>query len=484
MSPIIKDMNITFHVDDMLIGSSSLKQHTIDLEKFLQLAKRINLTLDIKKSSIATDDIEWCGFRFHEGLVSPAPSRLDCLDSFCFPKIADNGPKSKAYNRVFGKLQFFRKFVKNYTHLAAKMTQLVDQAWDTENLTVTFQSAQIECDKHTRDICSLIKSSALTIVTDKDELVLRTDASSLSYAFQLYRKSDRTPIAFGGKSFSAVEQQYPPFCRELLGLRLGVQKTLPYIHVARSCEVESDNWIAVQNINGCANELNSTAMRLISDLIVKTSDPKITVKHLAGIKMVVSDCLSRLKFPKENQCTNPVGEELRKINLVDMLSEDKEIFDICGLRKILVLTPRARQIMKQKVIVIHNMLHSCPQKLYKKCISEGLSGRGLYKLCCEIVDECSFCYLEKKLLAHNILGKTTTPKKELRQIHIDHVHLPLSQNNNQYLITVVDPFSKYFFALPVPSLEMEYVQLCLQTFLIIFGSVHKIRGDRAFVSLK
>jgi len=286
------------------------------LAKFLQLAKRINLTLDIKKSSIATNDIEWCGFRFHNGLVSSAPSRLDCLDSFCFPKIADNGPKSKAYSRVFGKLQFFRKFVKNYTHLSAKMANLVEEAWNKENTKVTFDSAQKICDTETRHICSEIKKSALAIVTENDELVLRTDASSLSYAFQIYRKSDRAPIAFGGKSFTEVERQYPPFCRELLGLRLGVGKCLPYIHIAKSCEIESDNWIAVQNINGCANELNGTALRLILDLIIKTSDPKITVKHLAGIKMVVSDCLSRLKFPRENQCTNPVGEELRKINLV------------------------------------------------------------------------------------------------------------------------------------------------------------------------
>ena len=480
LAPILKDVNISFHVDDLLIGSTSLKQHVTDLTKFIRLAKRINLSLDIKKSTIATNDIEWCGFRFNQGLVSPAPSRLQALDTFVFPNIKDNKPVSKAYNRCFGYLQFFRKFVPKYTHMSAEMTKIVADAWDDTNVE-TFESAQSKCDKLTREICSKIKTQSLAIVSSDDDLILRTDASSLSYAFVLYRKSDRRPICFGGKSFNDTEKSYPPFCRELLGLKLGINKSLPYIHVAKSCLVESDNWVAVQNLNGRANELDCRALRLILEITTKSNDPKITCKHLPGIEIIVADTLSRLKFKEENHCSNFENEELHKINF---LSQDNELFDVLNLRKIIVLTPRARKTLKDKILKLHDLTHSAVDSLYAAAKKEGLAGHGLFKLCSIVCLECSFCHNEKKILAHNILGKTETPKKELRTVHIDHMYMELSENKNMYLITLLDPFSKLFLALPVPSLEMEYVRITLQTFLLMFPSVTKIRGDRAFVSYK
>ena len=484
LSPLMKDGNIVFHVDDLLIGSTSLEQHAIDLIKFLKLAKKINLTLDIKKSEIATTDIEWCGYRFHDGKVSPAPSRLTILDTFCFPCVADNKPESRAYKRSSGFLQHHRKFVPKYSHLAARLNELVETAWDPDKPEITPIKVQSECDTITRKICQHIKDSALVIVGPEDELGLRTDASTISYAFELFNRKTGQPICFGGKSFSEVERRYPPFCRELLAQKLGVAKCMPYIHIAKNCVVESDNWVTVRNLQGSSNELDCRALRIILDISTRAADPKIEFKHLAGIKLVVADALSRLQFKLDNNCSNPTGLDLEKINLTELVNflGENELITTTDSTEQLVLNTRGVSRLKEKVKILHLTSHSAVDKLYLSARAQGMAGRGLFKICSEVLAECEFCHLQKKLISHNILGQTMTPDREMRVLHIDHAHFPLSNMNNQYILTIFDTFSKFFLAVPVPTVGMEPVRLALQTFLLIFADVTSVRGDRAFVA--
>ena len=402
--------------------------------------------------------------------------------------VADNKPESRAYKISSGFLQHHRKFVPKYSHLAARLSELVENAWDPDKPEITPTSVQPECDTITRKICKHIKDSALVIVGPEDLLGLRTDASTISYAFELFNRKTGQPICFGGKSFSEVERRYPPFCRELLAQKLGVAKCMPYIHIAKSCIVESDNWVTVRNLQGSSNELDCRALRIILDISTRAADPKIEFKHLAGIKLVVADALSRLQFKIENQCSNPTGLDLDKINLIE---ETQPIVNFLGENELITKTDSTEQLVlntrgvsriKEKVKILHLTTHSAVDKLYLSARSHGMAGRGLFKICSEVLAECEFCHLSKKLLSHNVLGQTLTPDREMRVLHIDHVHLPLSNMKNEYLLTILDPFSKFFVAVPVPTLGMEPVRLALQTFLLIFADVTSVRGDRAFVA--
>ena len=174
LGPVFKDMKIAFWIDDGLISSDTYEQHITDVSKFLHAAWKANVKLDILKCLFVQEFVDWCSYRFGNGEVRPSPDRLTCLDGLKYPELKRNKPQSRAYMRIHGLLNYFRRFVPQFSEHCALMKDLIKDAWDPES-TVTFEHAQAECDRHMAEIVKEIKTQSLLVVPDGSDLICFTD---------------------------------------------------------------------------------------------------------------------------------------------------------------------------------------------------------------------------------------------------------------------------------------------------------------------
>ena len=98
------------------------------------------------------------------------------------------------------------------------------------------------------------------------------------------------------------------------------------------------------------------------------------------------------------------------------------------------------------------------------------------KICAEI--KPNFC---KPPESHLI--KATQP---MERLSIDFKGPLPSANKNKYMLTVIDEYSRYPFALPCSNMESQTVVPCLMQVLNLFGACGYIHSDRAksFLSRK
>ena len=483
LGPVLKDLTIKIHIDDAIIGSETFEQHIDDVIKFLVSAYNANVSLDIVKCDLVKPEVDWCSQHFSQGTVRPSPDRLKCLDTLSYPDISLNKPGHKAYLRIYGLLNYYRKFIKDHSFIVAQTKDLVEAAWDESNET-TFEEAQEKCDKHVRTMCECIRHAALTVVPEGTEILAYCDASSISISFSIVRASDRAPIMFGGRSLNKVERTYSSMDRELLSIRLVLEKASPFITTSKSCIIYNDNLSSILNFSGGAhNQLIARSLRLILQIKARAG-PNVEFKHLKGIYNDVADALSRMAFEEDNVPTNPIGEDKRKVQLVDYsIDNESELLTksssgyFCA-----AVTTRSKENIRDRLRIIHEKSHSGYQKLYKTAKDQGIEGRGLERLCIEVCRECKCCNAEIRVLSEKILGLTETPEKEMRTLHIDHVYLPRTRRGNAFALTVLDIHSKYFCAIPVPTLTMDYVRIALQTYFTFVQTIDTVRADRAFVA--
>ena len=478
---VFKDMNMKIHIDDGLLSSATMEQHEIDVAKFLHAAFKIDLALDISKCKFAVSSVDWCSLRFENGTMRPSPDRLTCLQGLTWPQICKYKPGHKAYLRCRGLLNYFRKYCPKFSQYMAENADYVLDAWDS-NSKLSFSEAQDKCNKNVAIVTSNICNNALVVVPEGEKLNIFTDASSISYSFVLTRASDRRPVMFGGKSFNKVQRSYGSLDRELLAVRLAMDSAACFISTAKLVTIHSDNLTSVLQFAGAHNEITARSLRLLLEIKARCG-PQVKFQFIEGVKNVVADALSRLAFHEENIPSQPEGDDCRKVQFshVDSKSSQntKNIFENCN-NEYVVLTTRAQALLKRRLRLIHSETHCGWNKLLATARDLKLAGSGLRDLCIEVCDECESCYNEKRLLADKFFGQTDTQSAPMREVSVDHVFFPESTSGNAHALTIMDTWSKFFIAVPVPALTMDYVLNALRCYLSIFSTVDVLRADLAF----
>ena len=96
-----------------------------------------------------------------------------------------------------------------------------------------------------------------------------------------------------------------------------------------------------------------------------------------------------------------------------------------------------------------------------------------------VTDNCkSCCFMKPRFLrTQGTLIQATAP---FQRLSIDFKGpLPLSSNGNQYLLTIIDEYSRFPFAYPCPNMTSGTVINCFNHLFSIFGMPDMVHNDRA-----
>ncbi|GFX32208.1 retrovirus-related Pol polyprotein from transposon opus [Trichonephila clavipes] len=86
---IIEDEGLTFtypFIDDVIVCGKNQKEHDDNLEKFMTVANKYNLTLNEDKCTYSSNSVHLLGYIIQDGIIKPDPERLKPLRDVPVPK--------------------------------------------------------------------------------------------------------------------------------------------------------------------------------------------------------------------------------------------------------------------------------------------------------------------------------------------------------------------------------------------------------------
>jgi len=265
------------YMDDICCCSKSLEEHLKHLELTFQTLKANNLRLNPTKANIGYQEIEFLGSNVSHKGISISPSKIQAIKNMQSPT------SKKSLMRTLGLLQYFRKYVPNFSGQTANMRQLLKQ---NEKFIWTG-----ECQKEFENLkAMLIEAPILQSIRNDRPIFIYIDGSVQSVgSCVIQHGEDGLPHSCGYISFATNDSQkrWAPYQLELLALGLSLRQ-FETVFLHADLTVFTDNAVvaSIQTYKA----VNNREKRLLSYI----SQFPMKIRYLPGRKNILADCLSRI----------------------------------------------------------------------------------------------------------------------------------------------------------------------------------------------
>ncbi|XP_054608715.1 uncharacterized protein LOC129167989 [Dunckerocampus dactyliophorus] len=121
INDVLQDMLGRFifvYLDDILIFSSSLKEHIQHVRLVLQRLLENTLFVKAEKCSFHSSSVSFLGFIVEQGQLSPDPAKIQAVVDWPAPT------SRKLLQRFLGFANFYRRFIRNFSLVAEPLTKL------------------------------------------------------------------------------------------------------------------------------------------------------------------------------------------------------------------------------------------------------------------------------------------------------------------------------------------------------------------------
>lgn len=482
--------NVICYMDDLLIATKTMEENITCLEEVLELLQKNGLTINLDKCNFLQNDIRFLGYDVSEQGIRPSPKKLDAIANYPTPKTIHQ------LRQFLGLINYFRKFIKNCALISKPLTSLLKKnviwKWTPE---------------HDHTVATLknllINNATLNIFNPKLPISLYTDASRDGLGCILMQKTESgdKPICFYSRQTTNEEKKYHSFELELLAIVVGLQKFRHYL-LGTQFSIITD-CSAVRHAL-CKKEI----IPRISRWILQTQEFTFDIFHRPGPQMQHVDALSRNPVAKSN--ISNLTESVMTITEGDwLLSVQLQDPNICCIRDILKSgeAESHRQIFNEYELLGNKVYRSTEfgrrWLVPKQCIwyiiranhddighfavdktIERIKSKywfpRLKKIVSKYVKNCIYCIYYKN--AHGKKpGKLYPIPKHARPfhtLHIDHLgpFIKTTQNNN-YLLVIVDSFTKFVFIAAVRNTKSKVVINELNKIFKVFGNPKRLISD-------
>ena len=267
------------YLDDVLIFSQTFEAHLSHLNQVFSKLRAANLRLNPKKCKITMKEIKYLGHLITQDGLSVDPTKTAKIRDFPTPHSVST------LRQFLGLTNYYRRFIKGYSHLVAPLTQLLHKdtpfVW-TEPHEVAFQTLRDE----------LTKLPTLRYAKLDQPFHVHCDASGKAIGYSLTQIDPGTkthrPLEFGGRNLTPQEQCYSISEKECLALIVAVRNLHPYL-VGQKFFVHCDH-MALKFLKTIKSRSNSRLSRW--SLLLQGYD--FEIEYVPGKSHIVPDILSRM----------------------------------------------------------------------------------------------------------------------------------------------------------------------------------------------
>lgn len=207
------------YMDDIIIYSKTLREHTKILEDVLKRLIRHNLKLKIEKSIFFHSQVSYLGHIFSKNGIKVDPKKTSCMANFPRPNSVVE------VQRFLGMCNYYRRYLQNYARIAKPLYILCKKdipfIWNPG------------CEESFNNLKKALSSPPLLIFPNFNEtFIVTTDASDFAVGAVISQGNmpyDK-PIHYFSKTLSETQSRYSTIEKELLAIIWAIENFRHYLY--------------------------------------------------------------------------------------------------------------------------------------------------------------------------------------------------------------------------------------------------------------
>ena len=462
------------YLDDILIFSRSMEDHVQHVKTVLQRLWESELFCKAEKCEFHVDTVSFLGSIIEKGAVRMDPSKVSAVKDW--PRPEDR----KQLQRFLGFANFYRRFIRDYSRIAAPLTALTSSKrrflWDPA-AEAAFSSLK-----------ERFSSAPILILPDPSrQFVVEVDASDVGVGAvlsQRARDGKFHPCAFFSRRLTPAEQNYDIGNRELLAVKLALEEWRQWLEGSLEPFLV---WTDHKNLEylRTAKRLNSRQARWA----LFFGRFNFTLSYRPGSKNIKPDALSRIfeRGPPDPERAAILSPSL-VVGAASWGIEQQVLQALVGLdvpagcpKERLFVPPEIRSAV---LLWGHDSKMFCHPgvRRTREVVAQRFWWPRLTQDVRNFVAACQVC-AQQKTSARPPAGHLhplSVPRRPWSHIAMDFVTgLPASQGNT-VIMTVVDRFSKACHFVPLPGLPsaQETAKLMIHHIFRLHGLPRDVVSDR------
>ncbi|KAL0171669.1 hypothetical protein M9458_031980, partial [Cirrhinus mrigala] len=463
------------YLDDILIYSKTLEEHTQHVRAVLQRLLAHQLYCKLEKCAFHQHSTTFLGFIISAQGVAMDPQKLEAVRSWPLPA------SLKQLQRFLGFANFYRRFIRGFSSIAAPLTALTKPSRGEFHLTP-------EATQAFRTLCHQFTTAPILTHPDPTKVfVVEVDASDVGVGAVLSQRGPDEklhPCSFFSRKFNSTQQRYGVGDRELLAIKWALEE---WRHWLQGGSEPFTVWTDHQNLTVIkqTKQLNPRQARWA--LFFEHFD--FHLSYRPGSKNTKADALSR-QHQKDTSTSDPAPVLPPQIILAPIRwGLEERVRQSHGQDPPPPETPAGRLFvpnqLRQEVLQWgHDSTLAGHQGVQRTInfLSRAFWWRTLRKDVQEYVLACNICARSKNPNAPSTgeLQPLPIPKRPWTHISVDFVSgLPDSQGKNT-ILTIVDRFSKAVHLVALSGLPSAKTtaELILEHVVRLHGFPQDIVSDR------
>ncbi len=299
----LKFDSVLCYLDDVILFHETFEEHIQALSDIFSRFRQASLKLNPKKCQFVRSSCVFLGHEISSKGISPPRDRVEAIVKYPPPR------NPKELRRMMGLLNWFRKFIPNFSTLAHPLNKLLKGSISFEWTDVQ-QQALDQIKNH------LANSEVLAFPNFDLPFRLAVDSSSKGIGYMLYQvypESEYPPgtsekartrvVRFGSKSLSKWQSSYGPTKLELLGVVTSVLDCASYLRGQNfivECDHQALKPLFQNKLKGAIYERWLAILQQFN----------FEIRYRRAADMVVPDALSRCIYhPQDAQILMSSPEE-------------------------------------------------------------------------------------------------------------------------------------------------------------------------------
>lgn len=277
------------YMDDIIIYSTSLQEHLVNLRKVFNALQKYNLKIQLDKSEFLCKEVAFLGHLVTSEGVKPNPDKIIAIKNWPIPKTETE------LRGFLGTLGYYRRFIKDFAKIVKPLTMPLrkgEKVVHSEEFVKTFNKCKL----------LLTSSHVLQYPDFTKPFILTTDASNFAIGAVLSQGpigQDR-PVAFASRTLTRSEEKYSVIEKEFLAITWGCKYFRPYLYGKRFTLFTDHKPLTYMfSLKDPNDKMLRWRLRL--------QEFDYDVKYRPGKQNIVADGLSRIKHELNASDTSTGG---------------------------------------------------------------------------------------------------------------------------------------------------------------------------------